>query len=90
MPRKKLDTSNINTVRLEIIGKGYLSKTDIMAFVPCGKDKAKEIFNIIRSGVKADGLENCREVILVKRMLDYMGLSKESIKEAAKLESRGL
>lgn len=89
MPRRRLDTSNISTIRLGIVTKGYLDKSDIMAFVPCGKDKAKVIFNKIRSNVRNDGLENCREVILAKRMLDYMGLSNETIKEAAKLERRG-
>lgn len=88
MPKRKLDTSNISTVRLGIIAKGYLDKTDIMAFVPCGKDKAKEIYDKIRESVKKDGLENCRNVILAKRMLAYMGLSMESIKEAARLERK--
>ncbi|NCU30356.1 hypothetical protein EOM57_00975 [Candidatus Saccharibacteria bacterium] len=89
MARRKLDTSNISTIRLSIVTKGYLDKSDVMAFVPCGKDKARDIFNRIRDDVKGKGLENCREVILAKRMLDYMGLSTESIEKAAKLESRG-
>lgn len=89
MPRKRLDTSVISTTRLNIVAKGYLNKADVMAFVPCGKDKARSIFNEIRDKVKSDGLENCQEVILAKRMLDYMGLKAETIKEAAKLERRG-
>lgn len=89
MPKRKLDTSNIGTVRLRILAKGYLDKSDIMAFVPCGKDKAKVIYDKICKDVKKDGLENCRNVILAKRMLAYMGLTPESIKEAARLESRG-
>ncbi len=90
MARRRLDTSYINTTRLELIGKGYLTHKDVMAFVPCGKNKATQIFNEIRKQVKAEGLENHSQVILAKRILNYMGLTTESIKAGAKLESRGL
>lgn len=88
MPRKILDTSNINMTRLSIIQKGYLAQKDIQAFVPCGKNKAAQIFNEIRSDVKSEGLENCSRVILAKRILSYMGLTAEGITAAAKLESK--
>lgn len=90
MARRRLDTSNINTTRLELISKGYLTHMDVMAFVPCGKNKATQILKEIRKQVKAEGLENHSRVILAKRILNYMGLTVESIKAGAKLESRGL
>lgn len=90
MARRRLDTSYINTTRLELIRKGYLTHDDVMAFVPCGKNKATQIFREIREQVKAEGLENHRRVILSKRILSYMGLTVESVTAGAKLESRGL
>lgn len=90
MPKRKLDTSKINTTRLAIIRKGYLTPKDISAFVPCGKNKACEIYHEIRNQVKAEGLENHNQVILAKRMLSHLGLTVESITTGAKLESRGL
>lgn len=90
MARKKLDTTNINTTRLAIIQKGYLTKGDIKAFVPCGKNKAGDIYKEIRDQIKAEGLENHNQVILAKRILSYLGLSVESIKAGAKMENKGL
>lgn len=90
MARRKLDTSKINITRLELIRKGYLTCSDVMDFVPCGKNKATQIFNEIQAQVKAEGLENHRRVILSKRILSYMGLTVESVTVGAKLESRGL
>lgn len=90
MPKRKLDTSNINTRRLEILKKGYLTPGDIKAFVPCGNGKAGDIYRAIRAQIEAEGLENHSRVILAGRILDYMGLSMESIKAGAKLEKGGL
>jgi hypothetical protein len=90
MPRRKLDTSMINTKRLELIHKGHLTVGDVKEFVPCGHNKASQIFKEIRQEVKDEGLENCSNVILVKRILKYLGLTVEGVTAAAKLESRGL
>lgn len=88
MARRKLDISNLNTTRLALIQKGHLTQSDIKAFVPCGKNKAAEIYNTIRNNVKSEGLENCSRVILAKRILNYMGLTVEGVTAAAKLESK--
>ena len=88
MARRKLDTSNINTVRLAFIQRGYLTKADVKAFDPCGKNKAAEIYQKIRKEVRTEGLENCRDVILAKRMLKFLGLTTEGVISAAKLESK--
>lgn len=90
MPRKKLDTSKINTKRLELIHKGHLTVSDVKEFVPCGKNRATQIFREIRKEIKDEGYENCSNVILVKRILKYLDLTVESVTAAAKLESRGL
>lgn len=89
MARRKLDTSKINTRRLELINKGHLNRAEIKEFVPCGKNKAGEIYKKIRQEVEAEGLENCCDVILVGRILKYCGLTVEGVRAAAKLESRG-
>lgn len=88
MARRKLDTSNINTVRLAFIQRGYLTQADVKALVPCGKNKAAEIYQKIRKEVRTEGLENCRDVILAKRMLKFLGLTTEGVISAAKLESK--
>lgn len=90
MPRRKLDTSHINTTRLSIIQKGYLTQKDIKEFVPCGKDRAGAIYREIRGQIKAEGLENNSNVILAKRILTYLGLTKESIIAGAKMERKGV
>ena len=90
MARRKLDTSKINTRRLELIGKGYLTQQEIRQFVPCGEKKARCIYKEIRAEVEKEGLENCSNIILAKRILKFMGLSAKDIEAAAKLESRGI
>lgn len=89
MARRKLDTSKINIRRLELIRKGHLNRAEIKEFVPCGKNKAGQIYKEIRQEVETEGLENCCDVILVGRILKYCGLTVEGVKAAAKLESRG-
>lgn len=90
MARKKLDTSKLNIRRLELINKGHLNRAEIKEFVPCGKNKAGEIYKEIRKEVEAEGLENCYDVILVGRLLKYCDLTVEGVKAAAKIESKGL
>lgn len=90
MPRRKLDTSHINTTRLAIIQKGYLTQKDIKEFVPCGKDRAGVIYREIRSQTEAEGLENNSNVILAKRIISYLGLTKEAIIAGAKIERGGV
>lgn len=86
MPRRILDTSKINKTRLELINKGYLTRSEIAKFVPCGSVKASQIYHEIRSQVEAEGLENCFNVILVGRLLAFMGLTTREVREAAKGE----
>lgn len=86
MPRRILDTSKINKTRLELINKGYLTRSEIAKFVPCGSVKASQIYHEIRSQVEAEGLENCFNVILVGRLLAFMGLTTKEVREAAKRE----
>lgn len=89
MPKKVLDTTNINITRLALIQKGYLTQGDIKAFVPCGKIQAADIYSKIREKVKEkEGLECCRKVILAKRILEFIDLTAEGIAAAAKLERK--
>ena len=89
MARRVLDTTDINIKRESLIQKGHLTRKDITVFVPCGRGTASKIYNSIREEVKAEGLENCQDVILAKRILKYMGLTAESVHAAAKIERRG-
>lgn len=87
MPRKIIDTTKINQTRLQYINKGYLTCSEVDKFVPCGSTKASRIYHQIRNQIEAEGLENCFNVILVNRLLDFMGLTAKEIKEAAKREA---
>lgn len=87
---KKIKDAKLNQKRMGLLAKGYLDKSDIKVFVPCGNVKAREIYNSIRNQVTSEGLENLREVILAKRILKFMGLTTESIKAAAKAERKGI
>lgn len=90
MARRRLDTTGINIKRLELISKGYLRRKEIEEFVPCGSNKASEIYKYIRNQVKLEGLENCSDVILADRVIKHCGLTLEGIKAMAKIESKGL
>ena len=65
MARRVIDTSKINQTRMKYISKGYLTRSEIAKFVPCGSVKASQIYHEIRSQVEAEGLEigraSCRE-----------------------------
>ena len=90
MPRKIIDTSKINQTRLQYINKGYLTCSEVAKFVPCGSTKASRIYHQIRNQIEAEGLENCFNVILVNRLLDFMGLTAKEIKEAAKNDGKNI
>ena len=83
--KKKCDVG-INVKRLELLNKGFLTLKDIKEFVPCGTPKAREIYNSIRQEVEMEGLENCDQIILAKRILKFMGLTATDIRTAAKTE----
>ncbi len=87
MSRRAIDTSTINQTRMKYINKGYLTCGEVAKFVPCGANKASKIYHQIRNQVEAEGLENCFNVILVSRLLDFMGLTVKAVKEAAKNEA---
>lgn len=86
MPKRVLDTSKVNQTRMKYINKGYLTRGEVAKFVPCGSVKASKIYHQIRNQVEVEGLENCFNVILVQRLLDFMGLTVKQVKEAAKNE----
>ncbi len=86
MARRVIDTSKINQTRMKYISKGYLTCGEVAKFVPCGKTKASQIYHAIRDQVENEGLENCCNVILTNRLLDFMGLTAKEVKEAAKNE----
>ena len=85
MGKKKCDVG-INVKRLELLNKGFLTLKDIKEFVPCGAPKAKEIYDSIRAEVESEGLENCDQIILAKRMLKFMGLTANEVRINAKTE----
>lgn len=75
-----------NVRREELINKGYLNKSEIREFIPCGYKKACQIYDEIREKNKAEGIENLSDVVLAKRVLPYIGMSAKEVSAAAKQE----
>lgn len=90
MARRVKETLNINSVRLELIQRGYLRKCDIAKFVPCGLQTASKIFNTIKTEVECKGYENNGDVILASRMLEFIDKTKAEIVKDAISESRSV
>lgn len=78
--------TQINKKRLTILHKGYASKTDIRRFIPCGSERANDIYEEIRTKVSNEGFENLGKYILAERLCPYVGLTKKQIIEFAKEE----
>lgn len=71
------------TTRYLLMNKGYLNQSDVMKFIPCGQSKAKKVVAEIRQDIKTQGIENLdNNVILVGRLIKYLGLSEKKIKDA--------
>ena len=84
MCKKELKVSNIR--REELLHKGFLSIKEIREFIPCGPEKASQIYHEIRKKNTSEGVENLFEVVLAKKVLPYIGMTKAEVSSAAKVE----
>lgn len=63
--------------RKELILKGWVNKSEIEKFVPCGRKTAKKIYDVIQQEVKANGFEMLKDCIRTERLIEYMGLDRK-------------
>lgn len=84
MGKSRMVVSNIR--RAELINKGFMNQKEIQEFIPCGNKMAMNIFNEIRMKNEAEGIENLLGVVLSKRVLPYIGMTRAEVISAAKLE----
>lgn len=79
---KKSAKERLNTIRLNILMKGYATITDIRLFIPCGTKKAKDIYEKEAKTAMKEGKTTCKG-ISSKRLLKYVDLTIEEIKKYA-------
>ncbi|MDO4480509.1 MAG: hypothetical protein Q4B56_05540 [Erysipelotrichaceae bacterium] len=76
---KKQKIEDTMRYRKEIAQKGWATKGDICRFVPCCYQKANQLYELIRSDVKANGFENLFECVSVERLCKYTGIKLKDI-----------
>lgn len=67
----------LHETRRGLILKGWVNKSEIAKFVPCGRKMATKIYDTIQQQVKADGFEMLNQCITTDRLMNYMGLNKK-------------
>lgn len=80
--------NNLNIEREKIILKGLATKSDIMIFLKCGPEKAKDIFKAVEKEVESEGKLNFPGRIHVKRLIPYTGLTEKQILDYADRERK--
>lgn len=87
----KCDLNTLAETRYMLLLKGYINKTELKRFVPCGQTKALRIWEGIKDSMKAEGIEKLQgDVILVSRVIKYLGLTEQSIIESYDRQRKGL
>ena len=80
---KKVNPDQLVIDWYNLMRKGFLNRTEVMAFVPCGARMANMIIDGIRKEVELEGYENLDEnLILAKRIIAYLGLTEKKIESA--------
>lgn len=83
MRLNQIDQNQLALNRYELMRKGFVNRTDIKKFVPCGYATAKKIFKTIREEIDSSGIENLDDnIILTSRLMKFMGLSEKKIIDA--------
>lgn len=70
--------------RYYLLIKGWMTASDIAEFVPCSRDTSYKIFKAIRAQNKHEGIENLTNVVLTKRVMDYLKIDESQIKKEMK------
>lgn len=81
----RVEVSNIE--KFKIISKQWANIKDVMALSGFKRTKSHEILKEIQTQIAREGKKNiARGIIPMKRLLDYLGIDKEEIFQAAKQE----
>lgn len=75
----------INVIRRKILMKGYANVTDIRNFIPCGYERAKQIYKKELSDAAVEQRLSIRG-IGTKELLKYIYLNEDAIERYAKEE----
>ncbi|MBR2675527.1 MAG: hypothetical protein IKE28_01260 [Solobacterium sp.] len=78
----------LNIERLELMRKGYLTKSDLMKFVPCGSRKASEMYRHISALILSEGKVPGYFGLDTARVLKYLHLTESQIRRFAADEER--
>jgi hypothetical protein len=70
--------------RYYLLIKGWMTASDIAEFVPCSRDTSYKIFKAIRAQNKHEGIENLTNVVLTKRVMDYLKIDESQIRKEMK------
>lgn len=74
--------------RYQMKTRGWMRKSDIRPFTGCKQREVDTIWNSIQKSIKKEGIENMEDIILTKRVIDFIGLSEKEIDKAYEIEKR--
>lgn len=77
---RDIELNSLVKIRQMLTAKGYCDTSDVMAFVPCTRYKARKIIKAIRSQVKTEGIENLNNsYVRTSRLIDFLGLGEQDV-----------
>lgn len=77
----KRDYRDVIRARYRLLVRGYCHASDIARFVPCSRDMSYKIIREIRAKSKLEGLESLNNVVLTKRVMEYIGITESKIRK---------
>lgn len=78
---------HLNIIREKILMKGFATITDIRKFIPCGQERAHEIYSEEKKLINRKN-DYLWKGISSKSLLKYIDLTADEIKEYAEREKR--
>lgn len=84
------DISKLVETRYNLTMVGHVNKKELRAFVPCCQKSGDRIWEHIKETMKAEGIEKLDgNIILVDRLIKYLGLTKEGVIDAYERTKKG-
>lgn len=88
--RMSANIDELIEIRYKLLLKGFVNKSELNRFVPCGNKKGTRIWDTIKDSVKAEGIEKLDgEVILTKRLIEYLGLTEKKVIDSYEAIKKG-
>jgi len=82
-------TEGLEATRYYLMVKGFVNKSELRRFIPCGQKRAQEIWDDVNAQIKNEGLESLSGTILVSRLLKYIGKTEKKIVEDYERTKKG-